>query len=53
METFPLALSSPGFTKATSVAVLALLYVLYARYATPLRKIPGPFLASISKLWVV
>jgi hypothetical protein len=53
METFPLILANPGFTKASFVAILALLYVLYARYATPLRKIPGPFLASISKLWIV
>ncbi|PMD38159.1 cytochrome P450 [Hyaloscypha variabilis F] len=42
-----------GATKSILVAVLALLYVLYTRYATPLCKIPGPFLASITKLWVV
>jgi len=42
-----------GATKIILVAVLALLYVLYTRYATPLCKIPGPFLASITKLWVV
>jgi hypothetical protein len=41
------------FTKAFVAAGLVLLYVLHTRYATPLRKIPGPFLASISKLWLV
>ncbi|KAE9368510.1 cytochrome P450 [Stipitochalara longipes BDJ] len=42
-----------GAKKGIVVAVLALLYVLYTRYATPLRKIPGPLLASITKLWLV
>jgi hypothetical protein len=37
-----------------SVAVLiCLLYLLYNREATPLRRVPGPFLASISKIWIV
>jgi hypothetical protein len=53
MEIFSLILSYPGFTEAAFVAALALLYVLYVHYSTPLRKIPGPFLASISKLWIV
>ncbi|GAB1319706.1 hypothetical protein MFIFM68171_09916 [Madurella fahalii] len=34
---------------ATGLAVRA----LYRRYASPLRKYPGPFLASISRLWKV
>jgi hypothetical protein len=33
--------------------VLCLLYLLYNREATPLRNIPGPFLASISQIWIV
>ena len=48
-----LASSSPTFTKLAVVSILALLYVLYTRYATPLRKIPGPFVASITKLWIL
>ncbi|KEF55721.1 uncharacterized protein A1O9_08471 [Exophiala aquamarina CBS 119918] len=35
------------------VAALALGQVLSARYLTPLRKIPGPWLASVTKLWKV
>ncbi|KAK5382251.1 hypothetical protein LTR20_006117 [Exophiala xenobiotica] len=35
------------------VAVLALGQVLSARYLNPLRKIPGPWLASVTKLWKV
>ena len=44
---------SSGLANGIAVAVLTLLYVFYRRYATPLRKIPRPFLASITKLWVV
>lgn len=32
---------------------LATAYSLYVSNATPLRKIPGPFLARITKLWIV
>jgi len=57
MEILPgsfLASSPPSrFHAAISCAILGLLYVLYTRYATPLRKIPGPILASITKLWIV
>ena len=35
-----------------SIFVLGALYVIYTRDFTPLRSIPGPFLASISKLWI-
>ena len=32
---------------------LTLIYLIYSRESTPLREIPGPFLASLSKLWLV
>jgi hypothetical protein len=35
-----------------SIFVFGALYVIYTRDSTPLRSIPGPFLASISKLWI-
>lgn len=35
------------------LGVLALLWLVVTREATPLRKVPGPFLASITRLWVV
>jgi hypothetical protein len=34
------------------IGILGLLYILFTREATPLRSVPGPFLASITKLWV-
>lgn len=34
------------------VLVTAAAYCLYNRYLHPLRKIPGPFLASLSPLWI-
>lgn len=34
------------------VAALCSLYVLYVREGTPLKGIPGPFMASITKLWI-
>ena len=49
LASFPLS----KFHAAISSVILGLLYVLYTRYATPLRKIPGPILASITKLWIV
>ena len=32
--------------------VLVLCYVVYQRYLHPLASIPGPFAASISRLWI-
>ncbi len=31
--------------------VAILCYLIYVRYATPLRSVPGPFLASFTRLW--
>ncbi|KAK4943316.1 hypothetical protein LTR10_017159 [Elasticomyces elasticus] len=31
--------------------LLAICYSLYIRYATSLRKVPGPFFASFTRLW--
>lgn len=31
--------------------LLAICYVIYFRYATSLRKVPGPFFASFTRLW--
>lgn len=33
------------------IPVLILCYLSYVRCATPLRRVPGPFLASFSRLW--
>jgi hypothetical protein len=52
-EIIPQLSLSSGLAKAPAVALLALFYLLYTRYATPLRKIPGPWLASLTKLWLV
>lgn len=47
-----------GYSLATAifvvgvVVVLGSLYILYVREGTPLRSIPGPFFASITKLWI-
>lgn len=39
---------------ATSLLAISLaLYVLYIRFLSPLAQIPGPFIASISRLWMV
>ena len=35
------------------VAAISSLYILYVPKVNPLRSIPGPFFASITKLWVV
>ena len=53
VENVALGSLASGAMKSIVLAFLALMYMLYVRYATPLRKIPGPFLASITKLWVV
>jgi len=47
-----------NYYKAVEVATSALcLYVsgwiIYCRFFHPLRDIPGPFLASISRIWIV
>lgn len=34
------------------IDVLTLLWAILTREATPLRKVPGPFRASITKLWI-
>ena len=34
-------------------SAIILLYALSVRYFTPLRKIPGPFLGSLTRLWKV
>lgn len=44
----PSALLTTGILGA-----LALLWLLATREITPLRKVPGPFLASVTKLWIV
>ena len=56
-QTFPPnnlpSLSPSSASMITSIlGILGLLYILYTREATPLRNVPGPFLASITKLWV-
>jgi hypothetical protein len=35
------------------ILVLGLIYMIYIREFSPLQSIPGPFLASITKLWLV
>ena len=35
-----------------TILVLGITYAIYIREATPLRSIPGPFLASITRLWI-
>lgn len=46
------ALPSSGLTTSLVAGALIVLYALFIREVTPLRSIPGPFLASITKLWV-
>ena len=36
---------------AALIPLILLFYVVYVRCATPLRKIPGPALASVTRLW--
>jgi hypothetical protein len=35
-----------------SIAVLVLSYIVYQRFLSPLARVPGPFPASISRLWL-
>ncbi|KUJ24373.1 cytochrome P450 [Mollisia scopiformis] len=43
----------PAVPTTAFLGFLALLWIILTREATPLRKIPGPFLASITRLWIV
>lgn len=38
---------------AIGIIVFIVLYVIYIRFLSPLVKIPGPFWACISRLWIV
>ncbi|KAE8451021.1 hypothetical protein EG329_004693 [Mollisiaceae sp. DMI_Dod_QoI] len=49
---FPAATPS-GLATSVILGVLTLFWIIITREATPLRRIPGPFLASITKLWIV
>jgi hypothetical protein len=49
---FVLAASSSITTAGITILVLGITYAIYTREATPLRSIPGPFLASITRLWI-
>jgi hypothetical protein len=43
-----------NFANITFVLIaFIILYVLYVRFFGPLAKIPGPFFASLSRLWMV
>ena len=48
-----LLLSSVPLTTTVVTGFIGLIYLLYVREGTQLRKVPGPFLASFSKLWMV
>lgn len=54
-----LEFSTPCFQLASPTLVLAvllgatILYISYINFTTSLRRIPGPFLAKYSKLWLV
>lgn len=53
MDTSFLAQYRPG-ASVLVLAIVALLTVIFRRrYLSPLRDIPGPFLASFSRLWHV
>ena len=40
-------------TLPATVLAYLLGWIVYCRYFHPLRSIPGPFLASISRTWIV
>jgi hypothetical protein len=40
-------------TAIFAVVIYSVSWIIYCRYFHPLRSIPGPFLASISRGWVV
>jgi hypothetical protein len=48
-----MALFSSSLTTTVIIGFLGLIYLFYVREATPLRKVPGPLVASFSKLWMV
>jgi len=50
-ESFASDFSSAALFTAISIAI-ASIYILYVREGTPLRSIPGPFLASITRIWI-
>lgn len=43
----------PLWTAIFTLVIYSLGWIIYCRYFHPLRSIPGPFLASISRVWVV
>jgi hypothetical protein len=47
-----LPISSPTATAITLCVATIICFVLFARELTPLRNVPGPFLASLSNVWV-
>ena len=44
---------SPTQTAVTVISIYLVGWVIYCRYFHPLRSIPGPYLASISRAWIV
>ncbi len=40
-------------TAVAAVVTYLLGWIIYCRFFHPLRTIPGPFLASVSRIWVV
>lgn len=50
---FDATLASHWLMRGSIAVLIGILYLVYTREGTPLRKIPGPFLASITKLWIV
>jgi hypothetical protein len=55
METLHEAISNTMVTMKSHtflvLIVLLLVRILYKRYASPLRSVPGPFTASFTRLW--
>ncbi|KAK4690313.1 hypothetical protein P7C71_g6448, partial [Lecanoromycetidae sp. Uapishka_2] len=45
-------LFSTLFFYASIALILYILYTIYQAYATPLRSVPGPFLAKFTRLWL-
>ncbi|KAH7403319.1 benzoate 4-monooxygenase cytochrome P450 [Cadophora sp. MPI-SDFR-AT-0126] len=45
--------ASAWIFRGTALITFGILYLIYTREFTPLRNVPGPFLASITKLWIV
>lgn len=42
-----------GHLLTISIVGLLIVHILHVRYNTPLRRVPGPFLASLTRLWKV